>query len=72
MDPQNDKYAFMVDVSGSTGASQNYWNEVGNVFSLYANDIGHYYEWDSNIQKVSKKEMEAQINSMSGKGGTSP
>ena len=52
-----EKYAFMVDVSGSTGGSDNYWNTVRDVHSLHANDIGLYYEWDSGINNVTKKEM---------------
>lgn len=67
-----DKFAFMLDVSGSTGGSNNYWKTVYDVLSLYANQISRYYEWDSNIKEVSKKEMEAQIASKKGKGGTSP
>jgi len=47
----------MVDVSGSTGSSANYWDAVHHVFNLYANDIEHYYEWDSGIKKVTKKQM---------------
>ena len=72
MIPQADKYAFMVDVSGSTGGSQNYWQTVADVFSLHANDNGSFYEWDSGINKVTKKEMEFQIEARTGKGGTSP
>lgn len=33
----------MVDVSGSTGGSDNYWKTVGDIFSLHANDTGLYY-----------------------------
>lgn len=44
--PDNEKYAFMVDVSGSTGGSEHYWKTVADLFSLYANDIGSFYEWD--------------------------
>jgi len=39
----------MVDVSGSTGGSDNYWKTVGDVLSIHANDIGHYYLWDTTI-----------------------
>lgn len=39
----------MVDVSGSTGGSDNYWTTVGQVLSLYANEIDKYYEWDNHI-----------------------
>lgn len=55
MDSQTDKFAFMVDVSGSTGGSENYWNTVREVFGLHANETDLYYEWDSGINKVSKK-----------------
>lgn len=72
MDQQADKFAFMVDVSGSTGGSENYWNTVQEIFNLHANETDLYYEWDSGINKVDKKEMEFQIESRQGKGGTSP
>lgn len=57
MDSQTEKFAFMVDVSGSTGGSDNYWNTVRDVHSIHANDIGLYYEWDSDINNVTKKQM---------------
>lgn len=38
-----EKYAFFVDVSGSTGGSDNYWKTVGDCLSLHANEISHYY-----------------------------
>lgn len=62
----------MIDVSGSTGGSDNYWKTVSDIFSLHANDIGTYYEWDSDIRKITKKQMEEQIANKHGKGGTSP
>lgn len=72
MDIEAEKFAFMVDVSGSTGSSDNYWSTVWELFGLHANDIGQYYEWDDSIRKVSKKQMEEQIQKKHGKGGTSP
>lgn len=50
MDIENEKFAFMVDVSGSTGGSDNYWNTVRELFGLHANEVGHWYEWDSSIK----------------------
>jgi hypothetical protein len=43
MDMEVEKYAFFVDVSGSTGGSDNYWKTVGDCLSLHANEISHYY-----------------------------
>jgi hypothetical protein len=43
MDPEVHKFAFMVDVSGSTGGSDNYWKTVDELFSLHANEVGHWY-----------------------------
>lgn len=43
MEPEVQKFAFMVDVSGSTGGSDNYWKTVGDILSLYADQIGFYY-----------------------------
>jgi hypothetical protein len=37
MDLQMEKFAFMVDVSGSTGSSDNYWLTVGNLLAIHAN-----------------------------------
>lgn len=72
MDVEVEKFAFMVDVSGSTGGSDNYWKTVGDALSIHANDISHYYEWDNGMRLVSKKDMETQIANKHGKGGTSP
>jgi hypothetical protein len=37
MQPEPEKFAFMVDVSGSTGGSDNYWQTVADVLSIHAN-----------------------------------
>lgn len=37
MDAEVEKFAFMVDVSGSTGGSDNYWKTVGDALSIHAN-----------------------------------
>ena len=46
---QQQKYAFMLDVSGSVGGSVNYYETVSNLVSMYGQEIGSYYFWDSRI-----------------------
>lgn len=72
MDPENEKFAFMLDVSGSVGGSENYWDTIGQLIAMYGQDIGHYYFWDSRIEEVNKKNMEQAIAKRMGRGGTSP
>ena len=45
----------MLDVSGSVGGSENYWNTVSEIVAKYGQEIGHYYFWDSSIENVGKK-----------------
>lgn len=67
-----DGYCIMVDVSGSTGGSDNYWSTVGNVLSLYSDRITEYYEWDDQIRMITKKDLENLIAKKTGKNGTYP
>ena len=60
----------MLDISGSTGGSQNYYDGVKDVLAMYGQNIDQFYFWDSKIDKVDKKQFEKQINSRSGRGGT--
>ena len=62
----------MLDVSGSVGGSDNYWNTVKEIIAKYGQEIKHYYFWDSSIENAGKKNVETAINRKMGRGGTSP
>ena len=66
------QYQFFLDVSGSVGGSLNYWNTISEILSLYATQIQHFYFWDTSIEIVDKKVLEAAIEKKMGRGGTSP
>lgn len=55
MDIDSAKYALMLDVSGSVGGSDNYWNTVSEIVAKYGQEIEHYYFWDSSIENAGKK-----------------
>lgn len=50
-------YCFMLDISGSVGGSQHYWNMISDLIALHGQQIDTYYFWDSSIEVTSKKEM---------------
>ena len=62
----------MVDISGSVGGSQHYWDTVRDLVALHGQNVAKYYFWDSRIEETSKKNLESAINSRTGRGGTSP
>jgi hypothetical protein len=69
---KEEPFVFMLDVSGSTGGSENYWTTTNEIFKQFDNQISHYYQWDTNIKEVSKEEMENHIKNKRGGGGTNP
>ena len=62
----------MVDISGSVGGSGHYWDTVGELVSLYGQQVKEYYFWDTSIEVTTKKNLEKAISSRTGRGGTSP
>ena len=62
----------MLDISGSVGGSENYWNTIGELIALYGQQIDKYYFWDSSIELTTKKQYETAIIQKKGRGGTSP
>lgn len=47
----------MLDISGSTGGSVNYYEGVRDVLAMHGQNINKYYFWDSKIDKVDKKQF---------------
>ena len=72
MQKEKDGLALFVDNSGSVGGSENYWSTVEHIVQKYAKDIAHYYIWNSTCNKATLKELETNIKSKKGTGGTSP
>ena len=71
MEVEHPKYSIMLDTSGSTGGSQNYWTSVQEIMNLYAKDTESYYFWNSSIEKIDKKRFQKAIDERKGWGGTS-
>ena len=65
-------YALFVDNSGSVGGSLNYWGQVDEILKQYGKDITHYFIWNSDCTLRNKKELEKNIESRKGTGGTQP
>ena len=70
MEAQKKQYAIMLDISGSTGGSVNYYEGVRDVLAMHGQNINKYYFWDSKIDKVDKKQFQKAINERRGRGGT--
>lgn len=69
---KTDKYSIMLDNSGSTGNSSNYWPAVQEILALYGQKINHFYFWNSSIREVDKKVFEKALVEKRGQGGTDP
>lgn len=60
----------MLDTSGSTGNSSNYWPAVQELLALYGQKIDSFYFWNTTIQKVDKKRFQKALVQKKGWGGT--
>ncbi len=70
----NNKYSFYIDVSGSVGSFDDYWNHVNKVYKQYdeKNQVGKIFIWDTDIKEITKQKLESLIKSRFGGGGTEP
>lgn len=57
MEPEIQKFSIMLDTSGSTGGSSNYWPAVQEILALYGQKISHFYFWNSSIEEIDKKKF---------------
>ena len=70
MEPEIQKFSTMLDTSGSTGGSSNYWPAVQQILALYGQKISHFYFWNSTIEEVDKKRFQKALVQRKGWGGT--
>lgn len=54
IEQKSDKYHFFLDISGSTGGSENYWNTVNDLLTQYGPEVETFYFWDNTLSIATK------------------
>lgn len=61
-----------IDISGSVGQCDNYWEVVQKIYEANINKNTVYLVWDSEAKFVDEAEVQKYIEQKNGYGGTSP